>query len=335
MSDILNVEIKARCLVPNSLHDKLMALGADFKGEDHQIDTYFQCDNGRLKMREGDIENSLIFYKRENTADSKSSEIVLERLTTGHNLKPLLSASNGVKVVVDKKRKIYFIDNVKFHIDEVKGLGSFMEIEAIDESGQIGLEKLSEQCDFFVKKLEIYKKDFIQVSYSDLLLETFKDKIYREAEYFLEMLYHRLSDFNLSSPDHLCFRTETRKEYENFKQEFSAFSSLLIESKIGGRDIATYKLKTPIEFKDWKVDVIEIPAPKENANYASGFEHAEFVIKESFEQYIAKFPTVKWNLKSSHKAINPEIRFEVMQGVSVKFHHQSLEQVIKIEKQML
>ena len=34
---------------------------------------------------------------------------------------------------MDKKREIYFIHNVKFHIDNVKNLGTFIEIEAIDE----------------------------------------------------------------------------------------------------------------------------------------------------------------------------------------------------------
>ncbi|HFD33211.1 MAG TPA: CYTH domain-containing protein, partial [Gammaproteobacteria bacterium] len=53
-----------------------------------------------------------------------------------------LTAALGIFKIVDKQRRIYFIGNVKFHIDEVKGLGSFVEIEAIDEDGNIGLEKL-------------------------------------------------------------------------------------------------------------------------------------------------------------------------------------------------
>ncbi len=71
---------------------------------------------------------------------------------------------------VDKKRNIAFIDNVKFHIDEVKGLGSFMEIEAIDIDGSIGLNKLQDQCAFYLEKLAIKEEDLIEISYSDLLL---------------------------------------------------------------------------------------------------------------------------------------------------------------------
>jgi adenylate cyclase class IV len=79
-------------------------------------------------------------------------------------------ASIGEKVVIDKKRAIYFIDNVKFHVDNVKGLGSFMEIEAIDRTDTLPLEKLHEQCWFFMDLLEIADADLIDVSYSDLLL---------------------------------------------------------------------------------------------------------------------------------------------------------------------
>ena len=73
-------------------------------------------------------------------------------------------------VVVDKQREIYFIDNVKFHIDQVEGLGSFVEIEAIDATGQLGIEKLRQQCDYYIALLEINPEDLVETSYSNLLL---------------------------------------------------------------------------------------------------------------------------------------------------------------------
>ena len=71
---------------------------------------------------------------------------------------------------MDKKREIYFINNVKFHIDRVKNLGTFMEIKAIDKEGNIGEENLREQCKFYLDLFEIQQKDLVPVSYSDLLL---------------------------------------------------------------------------------------------------------------------------------------------------------------------
>ena len=165
----LNVEIKAKSNNTDQIEALLLAKNARYVGLDHQIDTYFNVPKGRLKLREGNIENNLIHYHRSNQEGPKQSIVTLYKSTPASSLKTVLENSIGVLIVVDKQRKIFFIDNVKFHIDEVKGLGSFVEIEAIDEDGTIGLEKLQEQCDAFMEYLNIQKEDLIAVSYSDLL----------------------------------------------------------------------------------------------------------------------------------------------------------------------
>lgn len=170
MTDKLNVEIKARCSAPDKVRQILEEQGAEYKGLDHQIDTYFNCPDGRLKLRQGNIENSLIFYKRNNQAGPKESEITMEILPSKSQVGEVLKSAYGVKVVVDKQRHIYFIDNVKFHVDEVSGLGSFMEIEAIDDSASIGREKLLIQCEKYMKLLNVNETDLLENSYSDLLL---------------------------------------------------------------------------------------------------------------------------------------------------------------------
>ncbi len=88
-----------------------------------------------------------------------------------------MSKSLGVLVVVDKQREIYFIDNVKFHIDNVKGLGLFVEIEAIDKDGSIGKSKLLQQCEHYMNLFNIERKDLISISYSDLLLNLNSHKV--------------------------------------------------------------------------------------------------------------------------------------------------------------
>jgi len=67
----LNVEIKAWCSDPSIVRNYLHSRDADFKGTDDQTDTYFNVSNGRLKMREGNIENNLIFYERHNQSGPK------------------------------------------------------------------------------------------------------------------------------------------------------------------------------------------------------------------------------------------------------------------------
>ena len=73
-------------------------------------------------------------------------------------------------MMVEKRRDIYFIDNVKFHLDEVEGLGTFVEIEAIDYDGTIGSEQLLAQCHTFLTLFDIQPDQLVAVSYSDLFL---------------------------------------------------------------------------------------------------------------------------------------------------------------------
>lgn len=167
----VNIEFKARANDLVALEKKLLTLTPRYIGEDNQVDTYFNVGTGRLKLREGNIENSLIYYERINTAGAKQSNILLYQHSPAKALKDILIKLHGIKVVVDKKRKIYFIDNVKFHFDVVEGLGTFVEAEAIDTNGSIGIDKLSEQCDFYAAFLAIDAADLIAVSYSDMLLE--------------------------------------------------------------------------------------------------------------------------------------------------------------------
>lgn len=167
---ILNIEIKARCDQPDRIRNILREHHADFKGTDHQIDTYFDVPEGRLKLRQGTIENNLIFYKRNNQSGPKASNINLVPAKHPEKLHTLLSNALGTQVVVDKKREIYFINNVKFHIDQVKELGSFVEVEAIDEDGTIGEEKLRDQCQKYLELFDISDGQLIAHSYSDMLL---------------------------------------------------------------------------------------------------------------------------------------------------------------------
>lgn len=164
------IEIKARCSEQEKIRDILKGEGADFKGLDIQTDTYFRVPHGRLKLREGNIENNLIHYDRPDQEGPKQSNVLLYRSNPGSNLKGILMKALGVLVVVEKKREIYFIDNIKFHIDTVARLGEFIEIEAIDEDGSIGKERLQEQCEHYLERFGVKDEDLVDRSYSDLVL---------------------------------------------------------------------------------------------------------------------------------------------------------------------
>jgi len=168
---ILNIEFKAKAENMEALEGILLRHNPLFIGEDHQIDTYFNVECGRLKLREGNIENALIHYEREDFAGAKSSHVLLYQHEPHKTLKEILVKTLGIKAVVDKRRKIYFINNVKFHFDTVEKLGTFVEVEAIDKEGTIGKEKLQTQCDEYAALFGIAAEDFCSLSYSDMILE--------------------------------------------------------------------------------------------------------------------------------------------------------------------
>ena len=167
----LNVEIKATCTDPDRIRAILVAHQADFKGRDHQIDTYFMVPHGRLKLREGNIENSLIHYFRDSQTGPKTSEVTLYATTPDISLKAALTRALGIKVIVDKQREIYFIGNVKFHLDTVTGLGTFVEIEAIATNGHGDKATLEAQCAHYLNLLGVQRETLLATSYSDMLLQ--------------------------------------------------------------------------------------------------------------------------------------------------------------------
>ncbi len=166
---IRNYEFKARVDDLQEYESRLLTLNPDFRGTDHQTDTYFNVKHGRLKLREGNIENALINYDREDIAGSKESDIILYRHAPDAALKEILVRQFGIRVVVSKIRRIYFIGNIKFHFDTVAGLGTFIEVEAIDDRDEFTTDQLKAQCDHYLHLFGITEEQMVDRSYSDLL----------------------------------------------------------------------------------------------------------------------------------------------------------------------
>lgn len=152
---------------------------------------------------------------------------------------------------------------------------------------------------------------------------------------FLEKVLNQLDTLNINHSnleiDHVCFRTETQKEYEMRKNELSGISALLIESMVGGRLISVYKLHDPIIYGSRKIALIELPSPKAGSHYPSGWEHCEMVVESIHKLMKVEHPELKWKTSGMGKEINPELGLKLEGGISVKFHEQSLEKVIELE----
>jgi predicted metalloenzyme YecM len=142
---------------------------------------------------------------------------------------------------------------------------------------------------------------------------------------------HKIYFKNSWDIDHLCYRCASDDEYDQLKPYFLRFSDLLIESPVNGRMISTFKLHSPIHFKDWIIDLIELPAPKKGKPTKSGFEHIEVVCDEKLQDFALKFNPDLVNTKGLSKDYNQELEL-VFGDENIKFHNYSLESVIRLEK---
>lgn len=168
----INIEFKARMRDEKRVRAALKSLRPRVVGTDHQVDTYFNTRTGRLKLRQGNIENALIFYQRQDAAKVRSSHVLLGAFSDPAQtraLKRVLTSALGVAAVVDKIREIYFVGNIKIHLDRVRGLGKFLEVEAFvqKENFRHGRKQAEEIKEMF----GVLPEEILPHSYSDLILE--------------------------------------------------------------------------------------------------------------------------------------------------------------------
>ena len=129
-----NVEVKAVDPDPVRTLQRALELGASDEGVLVQRDTYFAVPKGRLKLREQEPGGAvLIAYERPDDAAAHVSDYRLIPVADAGELRAGLEAVAGVRVVVDKRRRLLLWDRVRIHLDEVDGLGSFVELEAVAE----------------------------------------------------------------------------------------------------------------------------------------------------------------------------------------------------------
>ena len=164
-----NIEIKAR--VANM--GRLQSLAEQISDTPcvilDQEDVFFNTPQGRLKLRIlAPDSGQLIYYTRQDTAGPKRSDYTLYYTGEPDILRGILRAAYGIRGVVRKQRRLYTVGNTRIHLDQVEGLGAFMELEVVlrpDQSEQQG----QRVADGLMAQLEIQETDLVAAAYIDLL----------------------------------------------------------------------------------------------------------------------------------------------------------------------
>ena len=164
-----NVEIKARAR--DFKGQVLLAERLENRGVLHVIqeDTFFNVVSGRLKLRTfADGSGELIQYQRVDSLDPAEPHYIRYPTDTPELLKEALTNALGVRGLVRKKRTVYLTGKKRIHMDEVEGLGSFIELEVVLESTDeiaSGVALARE----LMSKLSIEEEDLVEGAYIDML----------------------------------------------------------------------------------------------------------------------------------------------------------------------
>ena len=164
-----NIELKARLADLPAARKIARAIATGRPGVQHQVDSYFHCRDGRLKLRQIDgLSAELIWYARRDEDGPKPSDYVVVPVSNPETLKAALSAALGIRGIVEKRREIFLWHNVRIHLDTVSDLGSFLEFEAVlgpnvdDRTGRAQVDELAE-------KFSIAPADLLSGSYADMI----------------------------------------------------------------------------------------------------------------------------------------------------------------------
>ncbi len=165
-----NVEIKARLDSLDAIHRKAAALAEQGPVRIAQDDTFFRCDHGRLKLRVfSETEGELIFYRRADRQGPKESFYVRSPTTSPASLREALTLAQGTMGRVIKDRTLYQVGRTRVHLDEVQGLGHFVELEVVLEDHE-ELEAGVREAHRLMEQLGIAPSQLIGGAYVDLLL---------------------------------------------------------------------------------------------------------------------------------------------------------------------
>jgi predicted adenylyl cyclase CyaB len=164
-----NIEIKARVTDIRALHERAAGLADGPRVELRQEDTFFPTATGRLKLR--CIENAgaeLIFYQRPDRAGPALSTYRRTAIEDPVGLRASLTEALGVDVTVRKVRWLYRVGRTRIHVDDVEGLGHYMELEVVLREGESVAAGECEAAEL-AARLGIKEQDRVRQAYADML----------------------------------------------------------------------------------------------------------------------------------------------------------------------
>jgi len=182
-----NVEIKARVADLAVIRERALALGAVPTGSFDQEDVFFRSraawpnhaprppglkipPTKRLKLRIfAPDRGELISYERPDSTGPKVSDYHIARTSKPAVTRAQLTEMFGELATVRKWRELLLIGQTRIHLDQVEGLGDFVELEVALWPGQ-SAEDGAAIAEVLLAGLGIAREQLMAEAYVDLLL---------------------------------------------------------------------------------------------------------------------------------------------------------------------
>ena len=164
-----NIEIKARIRDFAEIKSRAARLSDISPQVIPQEDTFFSTPQGRLKLRViSESQGQLIYYRRPDQEGPKRSNYHISHTSDPANLRRVLELAYGIRGVVRKTRYLYLVGQTRVHLDDVEGLGQFLELEVVMRDGQADAEGEA-IAKALMASLGVEKSDLLEGAYMDLL----------------------------------------------------------------------------------------------------------------------------------------------------------------------
>jgi len=149
-----------------------------------------------------------------------------------------------------------------------------------------------------------------------------------DAAAFLDAFFKELTTYPIEVQnlqlDHIAYQSGTKENYEFLIPEFLNLGEQIREVMIKDRRVGVFRLYSPIKYNHYEIEAAELIEPVEGKRTNTGWEHAEFVLQESFESFMQKYPNLQWDISSIDRPKYAHLKLRLSENMQVKFHLHSI-----------
>lgn len=140
---------------------------------------------------------------------------------------------------------------------------------------------------------------------------------------FIDKIIEKLEQLGINTAtltiDHLGYQADSKADYDAKTNHIHEFAIKVSENIVGGRRVGIFRLNELLEYKTQNIGVVEVFEPKEGQTVKSDWEHIEFLVAESLEDFVKRYKELNWNTEMMSREEFPQLILSLGEGLRAKF----------------